>query len=252
MSTVANLKELTPEAKLSEIIAVNNGAKELLASIGLKPLEHQDETLRSVCQQQKWSEVEVLEWVKKHSSSWGENSQEDTNKIAPDSTDVLSYWVDYLADQFLNPINNLLKEINANFPRVYKIHANQYPWLKNMQWHYEKFREGLRMYYKFEDEKFLPMTKKLASSRSATITHGTIRQLEKCFVIVEKDQERLSRVLNRVRRKGNNFENPDLACSTLCIMNENFKRLQEHLGEQFDFEAKQLIPKIKRELRDKS
>lgn len=245
------LKNLTPDTKLSEIISINGEAKALLDSIGLNPLDHQDETLRSVCQQKKWSEVEVLEWVKKHSNGLQENDRPDLDKSAPNSSDQLTEWADYLEEQFINPVTNVLNEIDSNFPRVHKIHGNQYPWLKNMQWYYDKFSKGLRMFYKFEEKKFLPVVKALQNGRATTITHGTTQKLEKCFQIIERDHDRLSRLLKTIRKKGNSFENPELACSTLCIMNENFKALEEKLKEQFEFETKQLLPRVKQELSNK-
>ncbi|MDZ7716809.1 MAG: hypothetical protein U5J95_11410 [Balneolaceae bacterium] len=252
MNNVKTLTKLTADATLSEIATVNGEAKELLASIGLNPLDHQDETLRSVCQQKKWSEEEVLKWVKRHANGDSEKLPDGNGKSIPTSGESLLDWVEYLEEQFLNPINNLLKEINENFPRVQKIHGNQYNWLKNMQWYYDKFSEGLRMYYQFEQQKFFPAVKTLANGRSTSIKHGSIQKLKRCLTIAERDQKRLSRLLKTIRRKGNDFESPDLACSTLCIMNENFKALEEKLTEQFKFEDQRLIPRIMKELKNKS
>lgn len=45
-----------------------------------------------------------------------------------------------------------------------------------------------------------------------------------------------------------NSKNVPGACSTLCILNTNFKLLKEKLEAQLNFENEQLIPRIEREL----
>lgn len=238
---------LTPDATIEQIVNAHNEAETLLASIGLEPSQHEGETLRSVCQQRHWSEVEVLDWVMKHTNAADIVLEKNSEEI-PLVEESLKKWVEYLEKTYINPIENLQKEIDQNFPRVHKIHGNQYTWLKNMQWHYDKFSEALQMYHAFERETFLPAAQNLNSARPTMVTHGSIKRLEKCFSVIERDQERLSRLFQKVRRKGHDFENPDGACSTLCILNENFKLLQEQLEAKFTFENEQLIPRIRREL----
>jgi len=245
-------KSLTPDATIEQIIQLHQDAEELLASIGLKPEQHKDETLRSVCQQRKWSEVEVLSWVKRHSNEADSKANSVKEMDIPTRGDTIKKWSTYYKETYLVPVDNLLKEIDKNFPRVHKIHGNQYTWLKNMQWHYDKLQEALQMYQAFERETFLPAAKGLSKARPTTRSHGMINRLKKCFSIVNRDHKRIKRLMDMVKRKGNNFENPELACSTLCILNENFKLLYEKLETQFVFESKQLIPRIKQELSVKS
>lgn len=241
-------ESLTPDATIEQIIQTHQDAEELMASIGLKPSQHKKETLRSVCQQRKWSEVEVLKWVQKNVSGTDAKTDSVEEIQLPASEDAINKWFTYLKKVYLLPVENLLKEIDKNFPRVHKIHGNQYTWLKNMQWHYEKLREDLQMYRKFETEIFLRAAENLSNSRNTTVTHGMIKRLEKCFSVVDQDQKRIQRLMEKVKRKGNNFENPDLACSTLCILNKNFKLLSEKLEAQFEFESEQLVPRVEREL----
>lgn len=245
-------KSLTPDATIEQIIQIYQEAEELLASIGLKPSEHKGETLRSVCQQRQWSEVEVLKWVKRHSNGAVSSANSAKELDMPTKEDSIKKWAEYFKGAYLVPVDNLLKEVDKKFPRVHKIHGNQYPWLKNMQWHYDKLKEALQMYQAFERETFMSAAKDLSRARPTTIKHGMIKRIERCFTIIERDQKRIKRLMDKVKEKGNNFKNPKLACSTLCILNENFKLLYQKLEEQFVFESDQLIPRINQELSGKS
>lgn len=251
MKTDQSLASITPESTISQITTIDEQAAELLASIGLSLSKHKHKTLRSVCQQRQWSEDEVLKWVKKHSSSPnGERSPNDSNQ-APDEQSSLKNWSKYLEEQFIEPNLELLEELTESFPRIHKVHGIQYSWLKDMEWHFNKFKEAVMMYYEFERKKFLPLTKRLYESKSTNINHGTIRKLQKSFSIIEEDQDRLQRLMKTIRNKGNQFENPEGACSTLRIQNKNFKILFSKLNKQFKIEREQIIPRIKGEIKDK-
>lgn len=244
METDQYLAEITPEATISQIIAADKRAGELLASIGLSLSKHENETLRSVCQQRQWSEAEVLKWVKKHSASVNNKTTDKGNNQVPDKNSSLTEWVEFLEETFLYPNLALVEELEQNFPRIRKIHGNQYPWLKTMQWHFNKFKEVLRMYYEFERKKFFPLVRRLSNSNS-NINHGTVQNLQKSFTIIQQDQQRLQRLMKTTRKKGNQFEHPVGACSTLRIQNENFLNLFSELNKQFGTESEQLIPQIK-------
>lgn len=248
METPQSLSKLTPDATIEQIVATNNLAGELLTSIGLPVSEHENETLRSVCQQQQWSEVEVLNWIKKHST----NVNGGTGSIGKESQmpriSSLTDWTDYLEREFLNSGKSLLEELNQSFPQVLKIHGNQYSWLKNVKWHFKKFDETLEMYYTFERKKFFPLLNRLATNKKRSINHGTVQKLEKSFSILERDQFRLQQQMTTIREKGNNFDNPHNACSTLRIQNKNFATLFAKLRKQFKIETEHLIPHAKEQL----
>ncbi len=251
MNTDQSLSKLTPEATISEIIRSDSEAGELLSSIGLSLAEHEQETLRSVCQQRKWSEVEVLQWLKKHSSKTnGETS--NAKGTVPRKESPLTKWTAYLEESFISPNQSLLKELEGNFPRIHKIHGNQYPWLKTMKWYFEKFREALGMYYTFEQKKFFPLIGRLKDNSNNNLNHGTIQKLEKSFNIIERDQRRLRHLMKTIREKGNQFENPENACSTLRIQNKNFKILFSQLEKQFEVERDQVLPRTKEEIKAKN
>lgn len=251
MKTNQSLKNLTPDATLSQIKSADGKAAELLASIGLEPSNHKNETLRSVCQQRKWSEVEVLKWIKKHSPPANNDASKNGMEPISNEESSLKEWTEHLEETFINPNLSLLKERDENFPRIHKIHGNQYPWLKNMEWHFNQFEETLSMYYEFERKKFFPLINRLENVKKGDINHGTIQKLQKSFAVIEKDQDRLQRLMADIREKGNEFENPPNACSTLRIQNENFNILFSRLEEQLKTENDQLIPRVKEEMNSK-
>jgi iron-sulfur cluster repair protein YtfE (RIC family) len=250
MST-KELAQITPEATINEITSVNKQAAELLKSIGLSLSEHENETLQSICQQRQWSEDEVLQWVKKHSSPANGEQATSHSAQAPDEQSSLKKWSKYLEERFIDPNHELLEELTNSFPRIHKVHGIQYSWLKNMEWHFNKFREALTMYYQFERKKFLPLAERLHKSKRTNINHGTIRKLQKSFRIIKKDQDRLQRLMQTICNKGNQFENPEGACSTLRIQNKNFKILFAKLDQQFRVESEQIIPRIDEEIQAK-
>jgi iron-sulfur cluster repair protein YtfE (RIC family) len=247
MKTDQSLNNMTPEATISQIIEANNTAGELLASIGLPLSKHEDETLRSVCQQRKWSEVEVLDWIKKYATSTNGEASQKSDPSLPESSDYTE-WTSFLHDHYIAENQSLLNELSQSFPRVLKIHGNQYPWLKTIKWHFDTFKEALEMYYKFEQKKFFPLVEQLSTNKKKSINHGAVQKIEKSFSITERDQDRLERQMKTIRDKGNEFQNPGNACSTLRIQNQNFELLFSKLKEQFEIEQQHLIPLTKEQL----
>lgn len=251
MKSNKSLANLTADATFSQITSADQQAAELLASIGLDPSTHSEETLRAVCQQRQWSEVEVLKWVKKHIVSTNRDTALDEADAMPNEESSLNVWITYLEETFINPNQALLKKLKKNFPRIHKIHGNQYPWLKHVHWYFNSLEEVLTYYYEFEKTRFLPLVDRLANSNKGSIYDGTVRKLEKSFVVIEKDQDRLHQLMDNIRNKGNQLENPPGACSTLVIQNDNFKILFSNLNSQFKTENEMVIPKIKEKLNNK-
>jgi len=248
MKTDQSLAQLTPEATIGQIINANTEAGELLASIGLSVSEHESETLRSVCQQQQWSEVEVLKWVKKHTNGTNGNTMTQPSETSLSNITGLSNWTEYLEREFVKPNQSLLEELHQSFPRVLKIHGNQYTWLKDTKWHFEQFQENLEMYFEFEQRTFFPLVEQLSSTKKKSLNHGVVQKLNNSFGIIQRDQDRLKRQMNTIREKDNGFNNPANACSTLRIQNKNFTLLFDKLEQQFQIEADHLLPKIKKKL----
>ncbi|MDR8390695.1 hypothetical protein NC796_06085 [Aliifodinibius sp. S!AR15-10] len=249
MNTHSALANLTPEATIEEIIAADRKAGDLLASIGLEPASHKSETLRSVCQQLKWSEVEVLTWVKKNRIVRNGNSQEQKQKKSEklDYGANINQWCKYVEDQYHPQLLSLLGEVTHDFPRIHKIHGNQYTWLKHLQWPLEKFDDKLQYYTYFESKKFFPVVKSLTDRKQDTLD-GTIQKIQRGMEIMMEDQKALLKLMNTIEQKGNKLQNPKGACSTLRILNYNLKKLFSTLREEFTIEQQNITPRIKERL----
>lgn len=244
MNTHSALANLTPEATIEEIITADRKAGDLLASIGMEPTSHKGETLRSVCQQLKWSEEEVLAWIKKNRIAGNglEQKQEKADKL--DAEDDITQWCQHIVDEYHPQLLSLLGEITHDFPRINKIHGNQYTWLKDMQWPLEKFDDKLQFYTYFESQKFFPLFENLNEGKRG-IMDGTIQKVKRGMGIIEEDQKELENLMRRIKRKGNQLNNPSGACSTLRILNYNLKKLFSVLNEQFELERQKLLPLVR-------
>ncbi|NGP88731.1 hypothetical protein [Fodinibius halophilus] len=246
MDNSQSLKDLTPDATIGQIINAEKNAEELLTSIGLSPEHHKPETLRSICQQKKWSEVEILQWLKKNQQNNGEQNV-DNNKGLPNLNDNLKRWCNYLKKHFITKNSGLLDEISSDFPRIHKIHGNQYQWLKNMQPHLEKLEEKLTYYFYFQRHKLFPLLHELNSSKKK-ILHGTTTKIESGIHIIEEDHNEIIDFIETIEQKGQGLKNPEGACSTLRILNYNIKALFSSLKKQIEIERDHFIPLVKQKL----
>lgn len=244
MDTDQSLGKLTPQATISQITAAHEKAGQLLSSIGLSLSKHEDETLQSVCQQYQWSEKEVLYWIQQNCASEIQKS----SFANPNYKSDLKKWCSHLKNTFIEPNLSLLKELSQSFPRVHKIHGNQYPWIKNVEWQFKKFEEALKMYYSFEKKTFFPLTQDLSSDNKAKINHGTIQKIERAFSVITRDQKRLENQMIIIKEKSYHFESPPNACSTLRIQNKNFEVLFSGVEEQFEAERTCFISLIKEKI----
>lgn len=249
MKTNQSLAKLTPDATLSQIISADQKAGELLSSIGLEPSDHKEETLRSVCRQRQWSEVEVLQWVKQNRISGNGDPEAKEAPEPPDFGKNLSRWCTYIEDTFHKNILKLLGEIGSDFPRIHQVHGNQYIWLKSMQWYLDSFDDRLQFYIYFESRKFFPLVRALDSSKQG-ILDGTLQKLNRGLEIICEDQKELLKLMHTLETKGRRFENPPLACSTLRILNYNLKTLCSKLKKQFEIEREKVLPMIKQKIKD--
>jgi iron-sulfur cluster repair protein YtfE (RIC family) len=246
MSKIQTLKKLTSNATIHQIISAEKSAEVLLISIGLSPENHRSETLRSVCQQKKWSEVEVLKWLKKNCQNNSIRSSKNQDEL-PDFGNDLSQWCHYVKDNFLIKNHKLLDEISNDFTRVHRIHGNQYEWLKDMHWYLEHLEEKLNYYFNFQRHKLFPLLDRLKDSRKKAL-HGTIKKINNGIEIIKEDQSEILDLINTIKKKGKGLEYPEGACSTLRILNNNIKTLFSSLRKQIEIERKHLIPLIKRKL----
>ncbi|TYP94819.1 Iron-sulfur cluster repair protein YtfE, RIC family, contains ScdAN and hemerythrin domains [Fodinibius salinus] len=247
MKSEQSLEGLTPNATLSQILSVYQKAGGLLESIGLNVSEHKQQTLSSVCRQKKWSEDEVLEWLKEKQDSRN-NISERENGSREDFGDNLSEWSSYVEEAYHSPTFQLIQDIDERFPRIKKVHGNQYPWIKKMEHSVTHFLQDFRLYLKFESKKFFPLIRKFDNNKGKVLD-GTVRELKRSHKIIANDQQRLRNKMDAVREKGNGFKNPEHACTTLRILNHQFKQLDTMLAEQFEIEQQHILPLVQQKFK---
>lgn len=244
MSTEKTLYKLTPEATINQIISSDQNAAKLLNSIGMKPEQYQDQTLRSVCQQRQWNEEELLKWIKKN------QAEPECIKNAPEDPDFkkdLSHWSKWLSDSVRPCIRELLNDISRDLPRVQLVHGNQYTWLKNIEWHFNTMNDQLNLYLSLENETLFPLADEL-NDRKESILYGKVRDLERALEILEADRPKIQKEIDKIREFSDGFKHPAGACSTLRIMNENLADLSTQLERYFTIEQEHLFPLIKNQL----
>lgn len=244
MSTKKTLSKLTPEATIRQIITSDHNAAKLLNSIGMKPEQYQDQTLRSVCQQRQWNEDELLSWIKKN------HAEPECIKNAPGNPGFkkdLFHWSNWLSDSVQPCIQELLGDINRDLPRVQLVHGNQYTWLKNIEWHFNTLRDQLNLYLSLENETLFPLATEL-NDQKESILYGKVRDLERALEILEADRPKIKEEMGKIREFSNGFKHPTWACSTFRIMNKNLADLSTQLERYFSIEQDHLFPLIKDQL----
>ena len=116
-----------------------------------------------------------------------------------------------------------------------------------MQWDFEQFDEDLRLYLNFIANKFFPLVRK-SSEEKQQMLDGTIRKLERSLVIIKRDQSRLLQAMGTIREKGRGFKNPEGACSTFRILNQQLVQLEDHLKEQVKVGKDYIIPLVRQKI----
>lgn len=235
------LTVLTPDATLAQIITADQKAAELLASIGLNLSSNEDKTLREVCSQKKWNEEEVMKWIKKSKALYRVNAENNTDEEKNIFAHNLPKLYDYLEQEHQPVILNLLSEIGDNFPTVFKIHGNQYTWLKNVHLNFGALNEILRLSLEFRKEKVFPLMREVKDQKNE-ILDGTLKMLSKSIEVIRSDQQKITRQLAAIMKMSNGFAIPEGACTTLRILIHNFKTLNSELKKQFRLEKAFIIP----------
>lgn len=244
MSSGKTLNKLTPEATINQIISSDKNVAKLLNSIGMKPEQYQDQTLRSVCQQRQWNEEELLNWIKKNHkvTECIKNDPEE-----PDFNKDLSLWCSWLSDSVQPCIRELLSDISQNLPRIQQIHGNQYTWLKNIEWHFNFLNDQLNLYLSLEGDTLFPLANELYDQQES-ILYGKVRDLKRSLEILEADRPKIQKSMDKIREFSDDFKQPAGACSTLRILNKNMVDLSTQLNRYFSVEKKHLFPLIKAQL----
>lgn len=244
MDTEKPLRKLTTEATINQIISTDRNAADLLTSIGMKPEQHQDQTLRSVCQQLQWNEEELLNWIKKHREA--PKFIKNEPKVPDFGNDIVK-WCNWLSGTVQPCIHELLTEIEKDLTRVHLIHGNQYTWLKVIEWHFNSMKELLELYLSLEQETLFPLVKEL-NQQGESILYGKAKNLHRSLEILEDDRSKIMKKMNKIRDFSDDFRHPAGACTTLRIMNKNMANLDTQLGTYFSAEKSHVFPVVKKQL----
>ncbi len=168
MDSEKTLSTLTPEDTINRIVSPDQNAGKLLSSIGMKPEQFRDQTLRSACQQLQWNEEELLSWIKKQRVETECNEPEP--EVTENEDDIIA-----LSNRILGVIQpcirRRLSEIARDLPRVQLVHGNQYTQLKNIERHLKRLDETIDRYLLLEKNTLIPLAKEL-SQQDQSIQYG--------------------------------------------------------------------------------
>ncbi|MFU8862157.1 MAG: hypothetical protein ACNA8K_17255 [Cyclonatronaceae bacterium] len=245
MGSEKTLSTLTPEDTIKQIISSNRKVADLLTSIGMKPEQYENQSLRSACQQLQWNEEELLDWIKKHHQV-AECIESEPKE--PDFGNDIVKWCDWLSVTVEPRIHKLLTEITKDLPRVQLVHGNQYTWLKEIEWYFNTMKKLLELYLSLEKKTLFPLAKEL-NQQGESISYGRAKDLKRSLEILNDDKSKIVKELNRIRDFSSGFEHPAGSCTTLRIMNKNMENLDSQLRTYFSTEENHIFPVVKKQLK---
>jgi len=230
MSTAKTVHQLSTQATIGQIVSVSDSAEGLLHSIGLKPENNYDKTLRQVCTELKWNEEEVLEWIKQKNDVLDghfENGTESPEKI---ENVGLAGKCAHFYKTYHNTIFELLDNVNDTLPRVNKVHGIQDHYLKILNEELDPFSKRLRLHLKFQRHRFFKQTQRFESAKNE-VADGVVQGLRKSIEIIQEDQEELNKRMDKMDKITRHFNLPEHACSTYRIMMKNLETLVTEVKE---------------------
>lgn len=244
MKSKKTLASLTPDATIKQITSAGTYSADLLASIGLHPGKHQDQTLRAVCRQRQWSEYELLNWLKKKDKSneiHTFNSAKWSSKI---DGNTISDFCNYLLETYHSFEKERMKEASTQFSRVLNNNGGKASFLKAISTDVYKLEETTSLYLSFEEKKFIPLAKKLDGNRTQLL-EGTLTKIQKSFDIIERDQNRITVYMQDIRTHIELFQRQGRDYPAMQTVAERFEKLFTSFEHHFSFEQEFLIPKVK-------
>lgn len=250
MKTDSITQQLTPEATLHQIISVNSNAPHLLQSIGLDPNSHTDKTLRQICSEKQWNEVELLEWIKKNPSAKQVKIDVDTfEKKSNDAGTSIAGICNYLSMETLTVILDLTTEIRAEYERVSQVHGMQYPWLNEAKWHVNQLLNTLQYFIKFETETFYLLAIEL-QEQGERMLDGNVQNLKRSLTVIKDDHSLIKEKMQRIKKISNHFHFDESTCATLRILCSRLETFFDVLADHIEIEEKKLLPGIEKKLDD--
>ncbi|MCC5907698.1 MAG: hypothetical protein JJU13_15905 [Balneolaceae bacterium] len=230
MNTVKTVYQLNAQATIGQIVSVCNSAEGLLHSIGLKPENHLDKTLRQVCTELKWNEEEVLKWIKKKNHVLDDKFENGT-KLPEQIKDFgLAEKCAHFYATYHDTTFELLNDVKEILPRVYKVHGIQDHMLKILDQEFKPFSNRLTLHLKFQRNRFFRQIQKFDSAKNE-VSDGVIQGLKKSIDIIREDQTELNKRMGKIETVTHHFELPEHACSTYRIMMKSLESLVKEVKE---------------------
>jgi len=248
MKTESTTQKLTPEATLDQIISVNSNAPHLLQSIGLDPNSHANKTLRQICSEKQWNEVELLKWIKKNHSA--EQVQKNADSFKKKNRDIgtsVTEICNFLTTETLPVIENLSSDVRREYERVSQVHGMQYAWLNEAKWHVNELLNTLQYFIKFETETFYPLVTEF-QERGERILDGSVQNLKKSIDVVKQDHQIIEERMERIKKISRDFHYDESACSTLRILCTRLETLYRTIDKHVKIEKTKLLSEIENKL----
>ena len=249
MKSETTIQYITPEATIHQIASFNRLVPKLLESIGLDLKTNFYKTLRQICTEKQWNEAELLAWINEHpqkSYSFFQNGIPDENELnGATSSEVC----DYLLNHSLNSVLDLAASVRKDYPRVINVHGNQYPWLKESDWHIRQLLNRLDFYFNFEKKRFYPLVKLFEKEREKMLD-GNAQGLMRSVTIVKEDHQQIRSAMKTIRELSSDFNFDETSCSTLRILCNQLKSFDKMLDSHLNIEKEYLLPDIEQKLAD--
>lgn len=250
MKTESTTQKLTPEATLDQIISVNSNAPHLLQSIGLDPNGHADKTLRQICSEKQWNEVELLKWIKKNPPA--EQVQKNADSFKKKNRNMgtsVTEICNFLTTETLPVIENLSSDVRNEYERVSQVHGMQYPWLNEAKWHVNELLNTLQYFIKFETETFYPLVTEF-QERGERILDGSVQNLKRSLTVIKDDHSLIKQKMQQINKISNYFHFDESACSTIRILCSRLETFFDILTDHIEIEERKLLPGIEKKLDD--
>jgi len=224
MNTIKKVHQLSEQATIGQITSVSKTAAGLLHSIGLKPKKYIDKTLTQVCAEMKWSEEEVLSWIKQKNIIFNDKFKNESELASQIGKMGFTERTQLCYTTYHDTIFELLDDVNRSLPRVYQVHGIQDHSLKLLEREINLLSDRIKLHLKFQKNRFFRQLQKFESEKKE-VTDGVVQGLIKSIQIIRQDQMELSERMEKIGKFANQYELSEHTCSTHRIMIKNLEAL---------------------------
>lgn len=236
-----NTHKLTPEQladiTLGEIVTSNFAAAEVLKTYDLDFCCGGKRSLREACDEKKLDTEEVASLLAESITS---RTATPTHRF---ENWTIPFLIDYVVNEHHAYTRKVLPELEGYLQRVCKVHGMQHPELKQIHWYFEKLQEEMTMHLQFEEKKYFPLAKAIASEEKEK-TDGLIKDATHHQDVMMDDHEETGRILEKMRELSNDYTPPADACNTYILLYNGLDELEDDIKKHVHLENNILIPKV--------